>query len=534
MASPRSTAAPAGPSAFLSHYQATGQLQCVILRELLASHHHATFFDQDVSVLNASVMTEGVEASSLYVLLLTRGVLTRPFVRMEAAQAVASHKAICFIVDTDAARGGAPLADTLAEGAAAIAAAPPAPAGELALDEAALATLVARAGPAIPFCRGEALHTVTLPALLARIAAAGGRALPTATGTGPGAAAPPPYPSLCLRRPKLHTVLPRLGGGAACCGAACGMAACTLLHNERAHLLIVGAGEATDQAEFLALAARARCPWNQVEREEVGAPGAAAAAAAAAGGEPASLEEARKASLAIKGSSSSGGGGGGSSTWSRGLLTAASAAAASAAASATSTIFSSPTSPTSPATASAPPADAITLRVPELQVRVLVGGDDDSAAAAEAPGSSPEAMERTGALAAQSSRMTVVILTRSVFRSALVRGAVRAALLHGSPLQLMWEREPSFGGDTVFANFMSSCSELCPDLSPLFSNNAIKLERSIVMREDALSKLLEALGAFNPEKHDVSETAKGIVKLLTAKGGSDPSFTERYLLTLVR
>ncbi len=255
-------ASPGACSAFLSHYQATGQLQATTLREALASRDHACFFDQDATILNKDVMLKGVADASLYCLLLTRDVLTRRFVRMEAARAVALDKPICFLLDTDAARGGAPLQVTLEEAAKAVALAGEAPAAPAApgmpeLDAAGLATLIARAGPPIPFGRGAALHCVTLPALLARIAAASaGRAAGSAASD---AAAPALYPALALRRPKLHTVLPRLGGGGACCGAACGVATCALMHNERAHLLIVGAEEATDQAEFLSLVAKARC-----------------------------------------------------------------------------------------------------------------------------------------------------------------------------------------------------------------------------------------------------------------------------------
>jgi hypothetical protein len=103
------------PVVFLSHYQKTAQLQCAVLREALMGHGYSCFFDQDCAILNGEVMKEGVSESSLYVLFLSKGVLARPFVRLEAQTALDGGKDVALVLEVDPFHGGTSLEAVMLE-----------------------------------------------------------------------------------------------------------------------------------------------------------------------------------------------------------------------------------------------------------------------------------------------------------------------------------------------------------------------------------------------------------------------------------
>ena len=71
-------ASPTPPAAaFLSHFQATGGDQCLLLREALAARGARAWLDVDAEALTTAAMAEGAAGVPLFVLLLSRGVLTR-------------------------------------------------------------------------------------------------------------------------------------------------------------------------------------------------------------------------------------------------------------------------------------------------------------------------------------------------------------------------------------------------------------------------------------------------------------------------
>lgn len=230
-----STITPTGPPplprwhAFLSHAQASAGDQCLVLREALLGRGVEAWLDVDYNT-SAESMREGAAASALFVLFLSRTVLARPFCQMEIKAALGAEKDMVFVLDEDPAFGGAPLEELIAEGRAFSAHAAQAAAGKVYLGPADFDDLFPGGRPAhpvVPFRRGAALLEVTVPALLAHIAAS--RNVPPLV--------PPSHPRL-----KLSPAIATLPRGDGC------------------HVLIAASAQGTHQALFLqtALTARAR------------------------------------------------------------------------------------------------------------------------------------------------------------------------------------------------------------------------------------------------------------------------------------
>ena len=106
--------APAAFAAFLSHAQAMGGDQVLVLREALRAWAPAARVWHDLDEQpTAEGMRAGVASAAVFVLFLSRSVLARPAVRHEVGTALALGKPFIYVLERDAARGGAPDAAAL-------------------------------------------------------------------------------------------------------------------------------------------------------------------------------------------------------------------------------------------------------------------------------------------------------------------------------------------------------------------------------------------------------------------------------------
>jgi hypothetical protein len=432
------------PVVFLSHYQKTAQLQCAVLREALRGQGYSCFFDQDCNILNGDVMKQGVSESALYVLFLSEGVLTRPMVRLEAQAALDSKKDVALVLEEDLFHGGSSLEAIKREAIDSIAARVKTHPDEKRLHGTGLEDLFKRGGAPIIFKRGPELYAETLPALEKKILGAKGKR-----------AGFPLTLKCLLRRPNLHTDVSSPTGCSAANGDACGVPACKLLHRELSHVLLVGAEEARDQALLFEVAARERVAHPKDKSSIV------SESLSEGGSSPVVMLHA----VADVVSSSLGGGGGAVETprptcesvvkvktLVGGDVSTAEAVKRAAAAAAAATAL---------ATASRAVTEA--QRLVERLVKEsgtspgnfgfatqLISLEGDEAAwvasanaeakkLAEAAGQEAGVKEREeeGTLAAQAARLLVVILTKNVFKSPYVRGALRSALARTAPVQLI-------------------------------------------------------------------------------------------------
>ncbi|GFR49547.1 hypothetical protein Agub_g11591 [Astrephomene gubernaculifera] len=94
---------------FLSHYQGNAGNTVMSLKALLesASPGLRCWLDKDEDATEAG-MRRGVAGSRHYLLFLTQGVLTRPFVQLEAREALALGKPVILVHETDPRFGAAP------------------------------------------------------------------------------------------------------------------------------------------------------------------------------------------------------------------------------------------------------------------------------------------------------------------------------------------------------------------------------------------------------------------------------------------
>jgi WD40 repeat protein len=168
-------------------------------------------------------MAAGVAGSTVFLLLLTRGVLQRPFCQAELVAALDARRPLLLLHEADPSRGGAPLEELLREGDNAVTGAPSHNSRRLrAPHMAALRAAAARSNAVVPFLRGSDLDAKTLPTLLAALRC-------TAD------AAPPPPALYRLRR----RALPVPGG---------------------AHVALLAAPEGYDQCAAIARALQRQCP----------------------------------------------------------------------------------------------------------------------------------------------------------------------------------------------------------------------------------------------------------------------------------
>lgn len=170
-------------------------------------------------------MAAGVAGSAVFLLLLTRGVLQRPFCQAELVAALDARRPLLLLHEADPRRGGAPLEELLREGDAATVA-PGAASDSMrrlrAPHLAALRAAAARSNAVVPFLRGSDFDAKTLPTLLAAL-----RCIANA--------APPPPPLYRLRRRALQAP-----GGA--------------------HVALLAAPEGYDQCAAIARALQRLCP----------------------------------------------------------------------------------------------------------------------------------------------------------------------------------------------------------------------------------------------------------------------------------
>ncbi|KAG2438415.1 hypothetical protein HYH02_010870 [Chlamydomonas schloesseri] len=110
MASPAYAKAAAGSwDIFLSHFQGNAGNTVMSLKALLeaASPGLRCWLDKDEDATEAG-MRRGVAGSRYYLLFLTQGVLARPFVQLEAREALALGKPVILVHETDPRFGAAP------------------------------------------------------------------------------------------------------------------------------------------------------------------------------------------------------------------------------------------------------------------------------------------------------------------------------------------------------------------------------------------------------------------------------------------
>ena len=97
-------------SFFFSHTQLNGGDQCMGLSaDLLLRFSLKTWYDQRAAEITAGAMQEGVRLSAVFLLLLTDGVLKRPYCRQEINEALVNGRPILLLLETDAERGGVSL-----------------------------------------------------------------------------------------------------------------------------------------------------------------------------------------------------------------------------------------------------------------------------------------------------------------------------------------------------------------------------------------------------------------------------------------
>lgn len=72
-----------------------------MLRASLVQRDWAVWYDNTMENLTAEGMKEGVRNSAVFVLFMTKGVFTRPFVRIEIEEALKERKPIILLHETD-------------------------------------------------------------------------------------------------------------------------------------------------------------------------------------------------------------------------------------------------------------------------------------------------------------------------------------------------------------------------------------------------------------------------------------------------
>ena len=86
---------------FISHFQATGGNQANVLCLELQKRGYLVWYDNKMSSINTDAMKEGVRKSAVFILFLSEGVFTRPYVRLEVMEALDAGKLIVLIHETD-------------------------------------------------------------------------------------------------------------------------------------------------------------------------------------------------------------------------------------------------------------------------------------------------------------------------------------------------------------------------------------------------------------------------------------------------
>ena len=257
-------------AAFLSHAQASSGDEALLLREALYALGARAWLDQD-NEPTLEGMRAGVAASSVFLLLLSKGTLARAAVRLEVKAALEANKPIAFVLvpESDAEVGDTAAAASLAvmlEGreeqaeALAKAGADAAATGRVrALSEAQWAALEARLEdlpPVVLRRESERLWAETVPPLAAALGLDAGRR---------GAAPAAPATSLFRKRSVLAAPA-ALVPAAPVFDVFAGTSAVSVSKaaSPSCDALIVSAAAGTSQAAFLQLALQQRCARREL------------------------------------------------------------------------------------------------------------------------------------------------------------------------------------------------------------------------------------------------------------------------------
>ena len=90
---------------FLSHYQATGGDQVMTLELRLEQLGFVCWLDQKAVSITKDSMEAGVKSARVFLIFLSRGVLSRPFCLFEIKTALVATKQIMLMHETDSRHG---------------------------------------------------------------------------------------------------------------------------------------------------------------------------------------------------------------------------------------------------------------------------------------------------------------------------------------------------------------------------------------------------------------------------------------------
>ena len=90
---------------FLSHYQQTGGDQCAVLSSKLKEKGLKVWYDNEMKKLTAEGMKDGVCHAAVFVLFMSKGVFSRPFVQLEIKEALRVGKPILLLHEIDERHG---------------------------------------------------------------------------------------------------------------------------------------------------------------------------------------------------------------------------------------------------------------------------------------------------------------------------------------------------------------------------------------------------------------------------------------------
>jgi hypothetical protein len=90
---------------FLSHHQEHGGDQCAVLSAELEQRDWKVWYDNKMENLTADGMKEGVRKSAVFLLFLTKGIFSRPYVQLEISEALKYKKPILLLHELDERHG---------------------------------------------------------------------------------------------------------------------------------------------------------------------------------------------------------------------------------------------------------------------------------------------------------------------------------------------------------------------------------------------------------------------------------------------
>ena len=94
-------------SFFLSHYQENaGDIAAILNLRLTSSTDLKCWFDQFAEHVNLDGMVRGIVQSAIFLLILTKGVLLRPWVQLEIRTAILLSKTVVILYEADSRKPG--------------------------------------------------------------------------------------------------------------------------------------------------------------------------------------------------------------------------------------------------------------------------------------------------------------------------------------------------------------------------------------------------------------------------------------------